>query len=97
MSIVILPKRKGLRLTCKKCQYDWVYTGASKFRASCPRCGTTVRLTRTDLRKDTGTYRGIQIPSENKKLSRTTPEVGRPLAQSPIVETKTTERGDSVT
>ncbi len=44
MSTVIIPEREALKLACQKCAYDWVYTGASKFRASCPNCGTTVRF-----------------------------------------------------
>ena len=37
-------ENQGIKLTCSKCGYSWLYNGESKFRATCPRCGNKIRI-----------------------------------------------------
>jgi len=37
-------EKQGIKLTCSKCGYSWLYNGESKFRATCPRCGNKIRI-----------------------------------------------------
>jgi hypothetical protein len=50
MEKVILSEKTGVKVRCN-CRYEWVYTGKSKFWATCPRCRSTVVFTKAKERK----------------------------------------------
>lgn len=37
-------RQQGKPVTCQRCGHAWNYTGDSKWRASCPICGTSVNV-----------------------------------------------------
>lgn len=49
-----------MELKCKKCGYEWNYTGKAPFYTSCPRCKTNVK-----------TNGGIDERDKNNKTSDT--------------------------
>ena len=42
-------KKEGVELTCSKCGYTWSYNGKSKVYATCPQCGSRVRVKNSDV------------------------------------------------
>ncbi len=39
----------GKPVTCQRCGHAWSYTGNSKWRASCPICGTSVNVREKEM------------------------------------------------
>ena len=35
---------KGVRLSCQRCHYSWVYTGNNPYVCACPHCRTSVTV-----------------------------------------------------
>jgi len=36
--------KEGIKLTCKRCGYTWIYRGNSMYWTSCPRCRANVKI-----------------------------------------------------
>jgi len=48
-NIIEEEKKSGIELTCSKCGYTWVYNGKSKVYATCPQCGSRVKVRKIDF------------------------------------------------
>ena len=44
-------KKRGVKLTCQHCDYEWSYRGYSKFYATCPNCQFKVHIKKSKKKR----------------------------------------------
>ena len=86
--IEMIPERKAIRLHCKRCGHNWLYTGRGPYYASCPICRSSIKIN--------GKREEQTEQKDRKKIPRTAlQEVGSFDGQSMIVKPKSTRKRDS--
>jgi len=50
--IIKIPAKQGLKIECRRCRHDWIYTGQNHFYCSCPKCKTTITINPKRKEKD---------------------------------------------